>query len=383
MNEPNKTIDVETTTAVAKTESSPPPLVAAGSSVLDLEPAAFSAGLDRRKQNRNTLLEWIKSSLVEGTDYGKIHVVARSKCAAGNDCANPRHWSKPCLFKPGAEKITGMLGVRALFPSYTEYEQAALKGVRIVSIIIRCQLVNNAGTVLAEGIGARGVETDYGDINKSLKMAAKSAMIYATLNMAGLSEIFTLDIEDMVAAGRVFQPADGKVVDETAEEKKERWIEHIGDDRESAVRYYREQGKLTPHETLHDLKVSDVPRTKREADSLKLYFKTRSNPPAAPADTDNLEFMDMIVPIPPKGVKRDDYLKSPDTIGSLYEASKTDEAARKRLWGFVEHFEPQETWTNSQGRVIRCSPTAIAAERQFRAALDAFKHWRETSDVPS
>jgi hypothetical protein len=53
------------------------------------------------------------------------------------------------------------------------------------------------GTVVADGIGARSAEQDYGDLNKALKMACKSAHIDATLRMAGLSEIFTQDLEDM------------------------------------------------------------------------------------------------------------------------------------------------------------------------------------------
>ena len=50
----------------------------------------------------------------------------------------------------------------------------------------------------ADGVGARSLKQDYGDINKSLKMAEKSAHIDATLRMAGLSEVFTQDIEDMI-----------------------------------------------------------------------------------------------------------------------------------------------------------------------------------------
>ena len=42
------------------------------------------------------------------------------------------------------------------------------------------------------------MDKDKGDINKSLKMAEKSAHIDATLRIAGLSEIFTQDLEDML-----------------------------------------------------------------------------------------------------------------------------------------------------------------------------------------
>jgi hypothetical protein len=51
--------------------------------------------------------------------------------------------------------------------------------------------------VAAEGTGARRIAQDSGDINKSFKMAEKSSHIDATLRVAGLSELFTQDIEDM------------------------------------------------------------------------------------------------------------------------------------------------------------------------------------------
>ena len=52
--------------------------------------------------------------------------------------------------------------------------------------------------MVADGVGARIIAQDNGDINKALKMAEKSAHIDATLRMAGLSEVFTQDIEDMM-----------------------------------------------------------------------------------------------------------------------------------------------------------------------------------------
>jgi hypothetical protein len=64
-------------------------------------------------------------------------------------------------------------------------------------VIIRCEIRDAAGHVVADGVGARPLKQDYGDINKALKMAEKSAHIDATLRMAGLSEVFTQDLEDM------------------------------------------------------------------------------------------------------------------------------------------------------------------------------------------
>ena len=150
---------------------------------LDMEPAAFRAGLDRRKENRKALMDWIRAALVENVDYGRIDT--------------KRGKSKPSLFKPGAEKICGMLGIISTFPTLNEYEQCALKGIEIKSVVLRCALLDSRGVNVAEGVGARSLAQDYGDLNKALKMAEKSAHIDATLRMAGLSEVFTQDLEDM------------------------------------------------------------------------------------------------------------------------------------------------------------------------------------------
>jgi len=156
-------------------------------SPLDLPAEVFRAGLDRRKANRGALMEWIRSALVEGVDYGVIQT--------------KRGPSKPSLWKPGAEKICGMLGVTVHFPTLHDYEQAALHGVEIKNIIIRSEIRGAAGRVVADGVGARTLAQDYGDLNKALKMAEKSAHIDATLRMAGLSEVFTQDLEDMKDTG--------------------------------------------------------------------------------------------------------------------------------------------------------------------------------------
>ncbi|MGX2040402.1 hypothetical protein ACWJKU_09765 [Methylocaldum sp. MU1018] len=175
---------------------------AAGVSPLDLPNDVFEAGLERRKHNRAAILNWIREALVEGTDYGRIHLFNREKCAFAKRgearlCPINSHWSKPSLFKPGAEKICGMLGVTVHYPNLTAYEQAALSGQRLGTIILRCELRDSQERTVAEGIGARSVQQDYGDLNKALKMAGKSAHIDATLRMAGLSEVFTQDLEDM------------------------------------------------------------------------------------------------------------------------------------------------------------------------------------------
>ena len=89
-----------------------------------------------------------------------------------------------------------MLGMTVHYPSLPDYEQAVLNGCALTTVMLRCELRDAHGRPVAEGVGARSVGQDYGDINKTLKMAEKSAHIDATLRLAGLSEIYTQDIED-------------------------------------------------------------------------------------------------------------------------------------------------------------------------------------------
>ncbi|MHB1114852.1 MAG: hypothetical protein ACYC03_16820, partial [Acidovorax defluvii] len=69
------------------------------------------------------------------------------------------------------------------------------------TIMLRCELRDAHGHVVAQGVGARQINQDYGDLNKTFKMVAKSAHIDATLRLAGLSEVFTQDLEDRPLAG--------------------------------------------------------------------------------------------------------------------------------------------------------------------------------------
>jgi hypothetical protein len=159
-------------------------IVARSASPFDGNVVEFKQSLARRGENRNALMQWVREALVDGVDYGAI------KRSNGS-------MTKPSLRKPGAEKICGMLNVIPTFPTLKDYEQLALQGIPIDQIILRCHLLSMSGEVLADGVGARSLKQDSGDLNKALKMACKSAHIDATLRMGGLSEIFTQDLEDM------------------------------------------------------------------------------------------------------------------------------------------------------------------------------------------
>lgn len=171
-------------------------------SPLDQPAEAFRLNLERRRQNREALIAWLKRALVEGVDYGSVHIVGKERCplarqGRASECRDPRHLSKNALFKSGAEVLCSALGLTAAYPNLPAYEQAILAQQDIRTIMLRCELRDAHGNVVAEGVGARSVAQDYGDVNRSLKMCTKSAMVDATLRAASISALFTQDLESI------------------------------------------------------------------------------------------------------------------------------------------------------------------------------------------
>lgn len=156
----------------------------------------FKSALERRQENRKALIDWLTETMVEGIDFGRIHVIKKDVCPDGKNCTKDHHFSKPSLWKPGAEKICGMLGWLPTFPNLDDYTRMIRAGRPIEKIILVCRIMTGTGAVIGEGIGARSLLQDGSDLNKALKMAKKSAHIDATLVAAGLSEIFTQDYGD-------------------------------------------------------------------------------------------------------------------------------------------------------------------------------------------
>ena len=184
---------------------------------------------------------------------------------------------------------------------------------------------------------------------------------------------------------------------------RDRMIQGFGDEHAIALEYFRKlenPAVLMPNEQLTDLPLQWVPVTKRQFETLHTRigqfaagdpamhpYPPNPLPPAAKpekakavevprdkpgmppegADYTQEPWFDAIVPIPRKGMKRDEYLRNPDTIGSLYEARHADEDASRRLFGFAYNFEPKG-WQKTNGDQMPPS----AADNKFRADLDAF-----------
>lgn len=185
------------------------------------------------------------------------------------------------------------------------------------------------------------------------------------------------------------------------------FIGHVGESKGSMEAFLREISWLMPNELLEHLELRYVPVNKSEVKAIEdclIQFvrgeqpkkpyephaepepekkpKTEAKPkdpvpaPAKPADKpphDPEWFWEVICPIPRKGMRRDDYLKNPDTIESLYDAGcNNDEEAARRLFGFMTHFEAKP-WTSKTGKQMPPSESDI----KFREALDAFAEWHE------
>lgn len=161
----------------------------------------------------------VKTQLIDGVDYGVI----------------PGTGNKPTLLKPGAEKMTRLLGLS------DEYEIERIEDWDrpLFAYTIRCRLRHIAtGVMVAEGVGeansmeskwryrwlwpgdipedrraglaTRTVNTRngqvtqyrvlneeiYSELNTILKMGKKRAMVDAALSVGRLSDIFTQDLEE-------------------------------------------------------------------------------------------------------------------------------------------------------------------------------------------
>ena len=125
----------------------------------------------------------VKNTLKKNLDYGII-----PRC------------NKPSLLKPGAEKITMLLGLQTKFEIVSQQSDVENGFFRYQ---IKCTLLKN-NEILTEGFGSANTkeskyikQNPFTIDNTILKMAKKRALVDAVLLVASLSEIFTQDIEDI------------------------------------------------------------------------------------------------------------------------------------------------------------------------------------------
>lgn len=164
--------------------------------------------IDTFIENRKHFIDKVNNIVVEGKDY---HVIKDRKSLA----------------KGGAEKIASIFGWVAEFVKDTE--TLDMLGDEKGTLAYVCNLkLKKKGQFVGQGRGARKNTQDNGDVNKTIKMAQKSAYIDAVIRASGLSDIFTQDLEDMnghEVQPPIRQPYRGpRLSREEAREKADRMI---------------------------------------------------------------------------------------------------------------------------------------------------------------
>lgn len=132
------------------------------------------------KGNRQKFIEEVRSIMVEGVDFHRLNLRGREVRS---------------LAKGGAEKVSSAFGWVASFSK--DQDTVDMLGSIPGMVAYVCRLEDKSGKFIGEGRGARRLSQDQNDVNKTIKMAQKSAYIDAILRTSGLSDIFTQDVEDM------------------------------------------------------------------------------------------------------------------------------------------------------------------------------------------
>lgn len=117
---------------------------------------------------------FIDENFMEGVDYGPA------------DDRNPKN----VLLKPGAEKVCRLFNLRIGFRK--DEETASMIDIPNTVCYV-CELFTPDGEKMGEGRGAETVGNAKRDVNKSIKIAEKRALVDAVLYTFALSEKYTQD----------------------------------------------------------------------------------------------------------------------------------------------------------------------------------------------
>lgn len=158
--------------------------------------------IEQEKEVRKVITDYIKSELKDGIDFGTITIKSRD--------GSREYTSKPTLFKPGAEKISSIMHLRATFTKDNDTWEMSGKVPGLFCYI--CHLINTKGEIVGEGRGAANVKEKAGWIeNNAIKIAQKRAMVDCVIRTGQLSDVFTQDIEDMPQIGENTGSSDSKI----------------------------------------------------------------------------------------------------------------------------------------------------------------------------
>jgi uncharacterized protein YheU (UPF0270 family) len=179
-------------------------------------------------EKRKKLMDnYIRENLVEGVDYGSIEMKLTNKQTGEKYTVN----TKNILFKPGAEKITSLYGLRSKWIADEETFKMLDGKQNKTYVCYKCLLLNNQDKIVGEGRGACSLEEKSGDANVAIKIAKKRAKLDAILDFAALSETFTQDLDEMETPSHTTEPKKSKkqkVENEAVEEDQKPKQYYVG-----------------------------------------------------------------------------------------------------------------------------------------------------------
>lgn len=143
--------------------------------------------------------------------------------------------------------------------------------------------------------------------------------------------------------------------------------------------FFEKKAFIIPTEKIEDVPLRFVPisRDQMARFSAEMAVWAVGSPPAS-FDEEEPEFFKVVITIPRRGMKKVEYDKQPDTIGSLYRAMKAgDETAQSRLFGIAHNFEVKKTWTGNDNKEHARKPSEVLADEDLRTALNEFLSWAE------
>lgn len=187
----------------------------------------FKEGVDALLEKRDYFMQKILPRLTEGRDYYTIK-------------------GKRSLGKAGAERLAAIFQLTAVFHK----DRDAMEAFKDIPGLIAytCNL-SRKGELAGQGRGASSLKSCNNDPNKAIKMAQKSAFIDGVVRTAGLSDIFTSDLEDMpLDTISPYQPQERLPVQTTksvaiAEPKiADEYEEEINEKEAERARFYEDVG---------------------------------------------------------------------------------------------------------------------------------------------
>lgn len=249
--------------------------------------------------------------------------------------------------------------------------------------------------------------------NTVLKMAKKRAFVDATITATAASDIFTQDVGDAESDENTQeeppkQPAKQPTPQRTQpvktaptqpQEVKKATTEQVLPPKEATEAtkawfldqlrsvysdediktFFEKKAFIIPTEKIEDVPLRFVPisRDQMARFSAEMAVWEVGSPPAS-FDEEEPEFFKVVITIPRRGMKKVEYDKQPDTIGSLYRAMKAgDETAQSRLFGIAHNFEVKKTWTGNDNKEHARKPSEVLADEDLRTALNEFLSWAE------